>query len=360
MTALDRYELLEAEGIYEEEPGADPVSVILTFGSRSLTIMGSGDVALSHWPLASLHAIGPAEGGGLLLAPGAGSPERLRLDDAEMIAALREVCPELDAPPPPAPSPPRRRWLRNLLIFALLAALVFTGEPWLRGLAVSQIPPARMEAYLDRAASLAMADFADAPRCTGAEGHGALKALARRLSTTPGAYHLGVGTARDPGPMPEFIVVKHKSTAALALPGNRVIVPEGLIAAAASPEEAAAAIGHALAQAELRVSETLLKADLTWGRALGLLFGDGPPDVAPETEARLTAQRTADAALIDRIVLGMLDRAGLPTGALPDYLDRTGEAARATESRAAATPTPEAFTPALSDRDWVALEGICE
>ena len=58
MTALAQYAKLEAEARYFDGESAQPLEVVLSFGKRSLVIIGDNEVPIAHWPLASLRAVG--------------------------------------------------------------------------------------------------------------------------------------------------------------------------------------------------------------------------------------------------------------------------------------------------------------
>ena len=57
-TALAGYEKLEAVARYFDGRSAQPVEVVLSFGGRSLVIVGLDDRAIAHWPLATLRSLG--------------------------------------------------------------------------------------------------------------------------------------------------------------------------------------------------------------------------------------------------------------------------------------------------------------
>ena len=95
MTALAEYAKLESVGRYFDGESAQPIEVIVSFGERSLVMMGYNDVAIAHWPLASLRAISLPKDSAAQLVPSAGSDERLIISDREMLRAIRKVCPNL-------------------------------------------------------------------------------------------------------------------------------------------------------------------------------------------------------------------------------------------------------------------------
>ncbi len=73
MTALDDYAKLETEARYYDGRSATPTEVIVSFGERSLMIVGLDDVAIAHWPLASLKSLSNPKDGTAQLVPDMGS-----------------------------------------------------------------------------------------------------------------------------------------------------------------------------------------------------------------------------------------------------------------------------------------------
>ena len=140
MTALREYALLEAPGWYAETPDAAAEEVLVSFGDATLTIQRFDETPLAHWPLASLATVtGPRA---LTLAPDADAPERLGLDDRDMIDAIRRVAVG-------APAGPRRRGRRRGLGRAIAAACaaalgagLWLGAPAVLGALAAATPPA--------------------------------------------------------------------------------------------------------------------------------------------------------------------------------------------------------------------------
>ena len=95
MTALAQYAKLEAEARYFDGVSAQPQNVVVSFGERSLIIMGFNDVAIAHWPLASLRALGQRNDSAVQLVPHPESDERLVITDRQMLTAIGKVCPDL-------------------------------------------------------------------------------------------------------------------------------------------------------------------------------------------------------------------------------------------------------------------------
>ena len=94
-TALAQYAKLEAIARYHDGSGDAPSEVVLSFGARTLILLGLDDQVVGHWPLASVRAKGRRGETPVRLVPDLVSAEWLELDDAEMVEALGTVCPDL-------------------------------------------------------------------------------------------------------------------------------------------------------------------------------------------------------------------------------------------------------------------------
>ena len=142
MTALAKYAKLEAEARYFDGESASPINVVLCFGERSLVIMGFNDVAIAHWPLASLRAIGLRKDSPAQLVPHRGSNERLVLADRQMLNAIGKVCPDLYHREVDGGGVRRAAlWAGGAV--ASLALIVFVLVPALAGQLAQLIPPER-------------------------------------------------------------------------------------------------------------------------------------------------------------------------------------------------------------------------
>lgn len=375
MTALDRYARLEAIGHYHDArisgERAAPREVVVSFGAHSLIIMGLDDQPIAHWPLASLRATGAPAASRLEVAPDQVGDERLVLEDREMREALNQVCPDLYRTPPP---PARQRPWRGIVALAVIAALVAGGfalraalpngladlVPEARAVALGKAVAARLPAVIEPAAPPAI--------CTGAEGAAALRTLVRRV-------------AHGPARPVRFFVLDHPGRDALALPGGRVLLFRGLLQAAHTPEALAGIIAHAIGHAGARdpLHATLdgvgplTLAEILVGEVAGAEVAAGIADEAASAilAAAHPAKAEADA---DAVAFGLLSQAGLPTLPYARLAERLAAATppagyarrhpwtatRAEAARAADSIGGGAFKPALSDRDWLALDIICE
>ncbi|HUF56657.1 MAG TPA: M48 family metallopeptidase [Thermohalobaculum sp.] len=367
---------LEAEGRYFDGLSSRPQTVTAHLGERSLVILGREGAALDHWPLASLRALNARSDAGLDLAPGPDSDERLHLSDARMVQALRTLCPELHR------RRADRRGLRRALVFgvaavAAVAVLVLVVIPRLADQLALLIPPEREMALGDSVAEqvqdlLAWIGDEDAPGyCAAPEGVAALAAMTARLDAGEGlAYPLRIA------------VLDHPLVNAVALPGGRILLFQGLIDEAESPEEVAAVLAHEIGHVEHHdPTRNVLRSAGTAG-ILGLVLGDvfGASIVVAASEAALNAsyQREAEARA-DEAAHRLLQDAGLPltpfarfferlqekygelgqNSALRYFASHPGLAERAGRAVAADRIGDDAFEPVLDDRGWVALRDIC-
>lgn len=367
MTALERYARLEAIGRYHESRAPRPREVVVSFGARSLIIIGLDDEPIAHWPLASLRAPGAPGALPLEIAPEGVGDERLVLEDREMSAAIAEICPELHTAPP---RPPRRRRWRRITAIALPVALVAGALalwPVLPHSLADLMPGARAAMLGERiAVRLPALIRPEAPPaiCIETVGTEALGALARRL-----------GAASPPGRPPVLAVLDDPRRDVLALPGGRVLLFRGLLRSARTPEALAGIIAHAIGHADARAPLQAILDRVSLGVLTGLLVGDLTRDDIDAAAAAVLATRYAPEAetQADTAAFALLSRAGLPTlpyaglaarlaaGDAPaDYSGRhPWTQARAAAAAAADMIGSAPFEPALSDRDWIALGAIC-
>ncbi len=375
MTALERYAKLEAEARYFDGQSAEPRSVVVSFGERSLVIMGYDEVAVAHWPLASLRALGRKGETPAQLVPHGDSDERLVLTDADMLAAIAAVCPELYH------RPVDRKGVRRAVLWSggavgALVLMVFVLIPALAGRLALLIPPEREQQLGDAVVEqlktmLSYLGSGERPTvCETPSGLAALDAMSERLMPDPEMpYPLRVG------------VLDHGMINAVALPGGRILLFRGLLEAASTPEEVAGVLAHEIGHVIHRdPTRMALRAAGTAG-ILGLVLGDvfGASIVVVATDAVLNAsyQREAEARA-DAVALRLLNRAELPStpfaeffekmrekygdteGALKLISSHPGLAVRAERAAEADRIGDAPFEPVIDDQQWVALKGICQ
>lgn len=375
MTALKGYAKLEAEARYFDGESAEPTSVVVSFGERSLVIMGFDEMPIAHWPLASLRALGRRGDSAAQLVPHPDSDERLVISDREMLAAIAKVCPDLHH------RPVDRRGVRRAFVWsggaaAALVLMMFVLIPALAGRLALLIPPEREQQLGDAVVEqlktiLTYIGTGERPViCDTPSGVAALEAMTGRLAPELDMpYPLRVG------------VLDHGMVNAVALPGGRVLLFRGLIEAASTPEEVAGVLAHEIGHVIHRdPTRQALRAAGTAG-ILGLALGDvfGASIVVVATDAVLNAsyQREAEARA-DGEAHHLLAEAGLPStpfaeffqkmrarygdteGALKLLSSHPGLAERAERAAEADRIGDGPFEPVLDDQQWVALNGICQ
>lgn len=372
-TALSQYAKLEAMGRYFDGRSARAHDVIIGFGTRTLTIFDTRDVALAHWPLGALRAQSARGADEMVVVPGDGAEERLTLDDALMKEALTKVCPDLYR----RARSPRGVKLAGVWSLGALASVVVIVFYLIPALAVNLaplIPPDRERALGDAVAKqvtflLGTSDEENRGFCQGEEGRAALDRMRDRLT----------GSLELPLPL-QIDVLNHPLVNAVAMPGGRIILFRGLIDKADTPEEVAGVLAHEIGHVVHRdptvgVLRTAGTAGI-FSMLLGDLVGAGIIAAAGEQALNASYQREAEARA-DRTALELLAEADLPSVPFAMFFERMREeygdtplvlkyfashpglAGRAEGARASDTIAGRTFDPVLTDRDWVALQGIC-
>lgn len=338
MTALREYQRLESPGLWREAPESQRREVIVAFGDATLVLSDSRSArALAHWSLPAVVRLNP---GGMpaLYAPGPEAGETLEIEDETMVSALEKVHVLIEAR---RPHPGR---LRSWLLGGALAAVLALGLFWMPDALVTHtasVVPFAKRQEIGRMVLADVARLAGSP-CAAPQGARALERLRARLM------------GGNPG---QIVVLRAGLAGAAHVPGQIVLLGRPLIEEHDTAEVAA---GHVLAELQrAEASDPLLRL-LHWAGFVPtfrlLTTGDLPPDaVAGYAETLLTADPApaAPEALIARFAA-----AGVRSGPYAYALDPSGETVLALieADPFAATPPP---APALSDGDWVALQGIC-
>jgi len=374
MTAVPEYAKLEAEARYFDGQSAQPRNVMVSFGERSLVILGFNDTVIAHWPLASLRAIGARGDNAAQLVPDSDSDERLVLTDWAMLKAIGRVCPDLYKRKVDGRHV-GRAFLWSGLALCSLAAMVLVLVPALAAQLALMVPPEREQrlgdSVVEQLQALLSLGGRDRPAlCETPAGSAALDALVARLSADAALpYPLRVG------------VIDHEMPNAVAVPGGRILVFRGLLDAASTPEEVAGVLAHEIGNVISRdPTREALRAAGTAG-ILGLLLGDvfGASIVVVASDAMLNASFQRDAETkADESAYRLLAEAELPAKPFAGFFrkvrDKYGDAEgfmklvashpgleeRAIRAAAADKIGDKAYQPALTDQEWVALRGICQ
>ncbi|GMG82539.1 M48 family metallopeptidase [Paralimibaculum aggregatum] len=373
MTALAKYARLEAPGRFFDGISSRPLEVMVSFGARSLVIMGFDGVAVAHWPLATLKAMSDRGDRAVQLAPDLQSDERLVIEEPEMIRAIEAVCPGLRR------KPADRRGISRAVLWgggalAAVLLLVFVILPGLASQLAVLIPPER-ERQLGDTLVLQVRDLLSLGEgehdfCTEPAGLAALAAMVARLEAAAPALPADL----------EVIVLDHPLTNAFAAPGGRIVIFRGLIDDAETPEEVAGVLAHEIGHVLYRDPTVGVLRSAGTAGVFGLLVGDvfGAAIVVAGSEALLNAryQREAEARA-DATALAILREAGLPATPLSAFFRRLSQrygksnamlgyfashpalGDRAEAAEQGDSLDGSAFDPVLDDAGWIALGQIC-
>lgn len=352
-------------GSFNDGETARRHAVTVQLDTTMLAIISNEDGRRSHWPLKDLRFVGEAfDGAATRLKYGEAGLGRLIVDDPAFQDAILRAAPHLK-------QNPNLNWRRIAgLTFgvAAIAALLYISFPRLVELATDLIPSewernAGEEMAIEVAALMGARDGF----CNDPAGLAALDELTTRLATAATAIP-GADTVKSA----DNLVIRAANSPrrnAFTLLGGQIIVLNGLLFNARSPDEVAGVIaheiGHVLHRHPVRNMTRAMGLDLIFefmlggGRTVG--FGQTLLSLSYSRDAEREADETA---------LAILDQANISTAGLADFLDRLNENNTGwlsthpdSSDRAAALrahTAPSATTPALSPTAWRALNGICQ
>lgn len=237
-------------------------------------------------------------------------------------------------------------------ISAAVLAVALTVPQWL-----APIIPASVEQNLGDA----MVGDLGGRICRGAAGEKALAALTARLDPDPAGL--------------EVSVAKIPMVNAVALPGGKVIIFDGLLTAAKSPDELAGVLAHEIGHVRRRhVMQSLLRQ-----LGLSVLMGGFDGNVGGTLNGLLSLSYTREAeGEADRFSLRAMDRADIsPAGTAGFFARLAREAGESkepdltdyfsshphTEARrklfADSVVKHRAYRPAMTQREWDDLRTMC-
>lgn len=224
MTALSKYDRLEATGLWRINPSEQRREVVVSIGDATLIISDINDTALTHWSLAAVEKAIFSDEVAIFFPDG--DPEEtleLAFSEKEMIEAidiLRQAVLRT------RPHPGRVRWLGAGLTLFMITVLTFL---WLPGALVDhalRVVPAVKEAEIGKAL-LKRIERVSGPSCWTSAGSSGLRALAERTSVD------------------SVVVLPGGVREALALPGGTILINRSLIEEFDEPDVAA---GYLLAE----------------------------------------------------------------------------------------------------------------
>ena len=242
----------------------------------------------------------------------------------------------------------------SLAVFALLAAIavvVFLRTP---ALVARAVPPS-----VERQLGDLMVGDLGGRTCNGGDGPAALAALVQRIDADDAAI--------------DVRVVNLPVVNAVTLPGGRIVIFDGLLRAAKSPDELAGVLGHEIGHVKNRdVMESLLRQ-----MGLSVLLGGLDGNVGGYTHALLASSYSRSAeSRADDFAIGMLRAATVSPLPTADFFRRLGgkegkdgvaqalsylasHPVSSGRAKAFAESAKGTYRPALTPEQWRALRGIC-
>lgn len=338
MTALTRYQRLEAPGLWRAAPGDQRRDVVVSIGDATLTISDLNDRALTHWSLPAVHRLNPRERPAHFApsdAPDEG--EALEIADADMIEAIETVRRAIEKS---RPRPGRLRLVITLATVAVVAALALVWLPGALTRHTVSVLPDVTRAVVGERLLTRVRRVAGTP-CAGTLGNRALGRLGTRV----------LGTSK-----PKLYVVSAGVANAGHLPGGIILLNRALVEDFEEPDVAA---GFILAEStRARASDPMLELlDHAGLMATAKLLTTGTLADAV-LDAYAERLLTAPPVPLDTATLvARFAEARVRTTPYAFALDQTGET---TLALIEADPVPMAEAePLLADADWVSLQGIC-
>lgn len=330
-------------------------AIALLAGDR-LEIRDPEGNVLDTWQIADMVVIDEnALTGTMTFASAEGEGSRLVLGPSDARAALLASHGNLQRWK-------RRRGMRELRAVAIWSAVMiaivgagYLGWRPLAGLIATAFP----QQWEERLGETIRAALTDTWRtCSDRDGVAALEALVARIAPE----------SLDGTPI-TIDIVRQGAPNALALPGNHILVFEGLIAEADSPEMVAAVLAHEIGHLDLDHPTRRLVEQLGLGLIFSVAFGGSDIGSAGMLLAGLSYSREAEGEADDRAI-ELLGAAGIRSDGLarfftqmdkdhpldiPDWLSTHPDLA----ARAAANPGSAEGDSGLDDESWGQLQAAC-
>lgn len=340
MTALTKYERLEAAGLWRAAPDKQRVDVIVSLGDATLTIKDMRDQALAHWSLAAIARSNPGKRPALF-HPEGDPTETLEIpaDEDEMIRSIEKLRKAVER------ARPHKGRLRGLLTLSLLAAALAAAVVLLPNALVEQalkVVPNVKRAEIGNALLTKMQGATGAP-CGNSGSRSALVELTQRLSNDEAPTYLAIMRAgvRD----------------AIHMPGGVILLSRTLVEDHESPDVAA---GYVIAEQTRRSARDPLRHLLENAGMLAtlrLLTTSKLPQSALEAHAKRLLTEDPAPVAIDPL-LANFAALSVPSSPYAYAVDVTGET---TLPIIEGDPmSGGAARAVLPDASWVRLQTICE
>ncbi|MDG1068299.1 MAG: hypothetical protein P8P40_07995 [Sulfitobacter sp.] len=335
MTALSKYDRLEATGLWRPTPDGQRREVIVSIGNATLVVTDMNDQAIAHWSLAAVARLNPGEIPAIF-HPDGDEDETLELpaNETEMVEAIETLRIGIAKQ---RPRPGRLRWLGiSVSLAAVLALMVFWLPGAMRDNTLRVVPQVKREAL--GVALINRMQRVTGPLCNDPTGLRALRKLGARLET------------------PKLAVVPALGRPALHLPGGVILLDRSVFEDWEEPDVAAGFILSELAlQVERDSLADLLDATGPWENFRLLTTGE-ISDAALDAYAEIlmtAPRREPDTANL----LALFEAADVRATPYARARDITGESVLALIE---GDPMQSRETePLIPDSTWLRLQGLC-
>lgn len=339
MTALNKYQRLEAAGLWRPTPDAQRADVIISIGDATLTITDTRDRALAHWSLAAVERANPGQRPAIYHPDGdPGETLEIADNETEMVEAIEKLRGVIERQ---RPHPGRLRLIMMLASFATVGALaVFWLPDAARNHAVSVVPQVKRSEI--GTSLMRHVQTVTGPPCQSGETNEVLSRLARRLPAPDG-----------PG---QLMVVRSGVDGAIHLPGRHILIGRTLVEDHEDPDVLA---GYVIAERLRAQFDDPLSLLLDHGGLRSsirlLATGEIKDDVLKSYAKSLLTIPPKQ--LSDNVLLAGFKAWKVRSTPYAYALDVSGETTLSLiEADPFAGATPE---PVLTDSDWLRLQGIC-
>lgn len=331
-TALDKFQRLEASGLWRDTPDAQRREVIVSLGDATLVVSDSNDRALTHWSLPAVRRLNPGERPAIFYPDGdPGETLEISDTDGDAIDAIEQLRKAVARPGPASGR------LRRAVLAGTALTMGGLGIFWLPGAvadhALKVVPDVTRQSIGRQMQTLA-SRLTGQP-CTSTFAQPALHALAARLGV------------RD------IIIVPDGVRDAVALPGGYVLLGRNAVEDFEEPDVAAGYVVAALYGSPDPLARVLDSGGIA--ASLRLLT------TGALTEAQLTrhVEDLLTAPTDVQVDTGLVTAFEQKRVRLKPYALARDPSGETTLTLIEAAPFTELPEPVLSDDRWVALQGIC-
>lgn len=363
---------ITADAVFYDGQVAQAHRVIITCEPETLVVSGDTLSATVTWPYDDIRSVDDLSiqgGASYRIKDGKG---RLNLSDPSAIAQINKRCTKLKKSDLSHTHWKRiGLWGAGAIVSVLL--IMFVIIPALANRLAAMIP-INQEIALGRGSLKQIERFIgfgdDKPlTCTGEKGQAALDIMTARL----------VAHIDSPYPL-NIRVYDHEMPNAFAVPGGHIVLFDGLIQEAGSPEEVAAVLAHELGHVINRDPTRLTLRSAGSLGILGMVFGDFAGGalalvIAEQMIAANYSQKAEKEA--DQFAHTLMGKANLPSSPMADFFDRLTKeigdepeflshlashpdlAGRATAARAADKIGDASFDAVLTAKQWADLKSMC-